>query len=212
MRITILSTALCVALSLVCFSAEAQARTERERRSDLMLLLNAHEFRVDAKLLRRVGPDVNKLLIEASGNPGLRPRVRNHAVMALSVFPSEQTRKYLDSLLMEPSLKGTPTGTLIRRQALRSLGKGFGDVVVVPISNLKDDPDPQIRIAVAQLSNTRETRSGGTGYLSRGLRSAPCNPSTMLPPPVLGQIKFQSRRLQFLYINNTIFLLKYSHI
>ena len=160
MRITILSTALCVALSLVCFSAEAQARTERERRSDLMLLLNAHEFRVDAKLLRRVGPDVNKLLIEASGNPGLRPRVRNHAVMALSVFPSEQTRKYLDSLLMEPSLKGTPTGTLIRRQALRSLGKGFGDVVVVPISNLKDDPDPQIRIAVAHaLGDTRSAQA-----------------------------------------------------
>mgnify|MGYP003951522521 CR=1 FL=1 len=152
-----LLSALLFGLTL-CVSA--QARPSHEQRSDLLLVLNAYEFRVDAQVLRKIGPDVNKLLIEISGDPGFRPRVRNHALMALSAYPVTQTRKYLESLLLEPSLIGTPAGTLIRRQALRSLGKAFRGEVVVPISNLKDDVNPQIRIAVAHaLAETQSDRA-----------------------------------------------------
>ncbi len=144
----------------ICLCATAQARPAHEQRSDLLMLLNAYEFRVDAKVLRKIGPEVNKLLIEVSGDPGFRPRVRNHALMALSVYPVTQTRRYLESLLLEPSLIGNSTGTLIRRQALRSLGKAFGGEVVVPIANLKDDKNPQIRIAVAHaLAETKSERA-----------------------------------------------------
>ena len=144
----------------LCACLTAHARPAHQQRSDLLLVLNAYEFRVDAQVLRKIGPDVNKLLIEISGDPGFRPRVRNHALMALSVYPATQTRRYLESLLMEPSLIGTQTGTLIRRQALRSLGKAFQGEVVVPISNLKDDVNPQIRIAVAHaLGDTQSDRA-----------------------------------------------------
>ena len=61
---------------------------------------------------------------------------------------------------MEPSLTGTPTGTLLRRQALRSLGKAFRGDVVVSIANLKNDVNPQIRIAVAHaLAETQSDRA-----------------------------------------------------
>ena len=144
----------------LCACLTAHARPAHQQRSDLLLVLNAYEFRVDAQVLRKIGPDVNKLLIEISGDPGFRPRVRNHALMALSVYPATQTRRYLESLLMEPSLIGTQTGTLIRRQALRSLGKAFQGEVVVPIANLKDDVNPQIRIAVAHaLGDTQSDRA-----------------------------------------------------
>ena len=144
----------------LCACLIAHARPAHQQRSDLLLVLNAYEFRVDAQVLRKIGPDVNKLLIEISGDPGFRPRVRNHALMALSVYPATQTRRYLESLLMEPSLIGTQTGTLIRRQALRSLGKAFQGEVVVPIANLKDDVNPQIRIAVAHaLGDTQSDRA-----------------------------------------------------
>ena len=150
----------CALLLGISLCATAQARPSHQQRSDLLLVLNAYEFRVDAKVLRKIGPDVNKLLIEVSGDPGFRPRVRNHALMALSVYPVSQTRKYLESLLLEPSLIGTTTGTLIRRQALRSLGKAFQGEVVVAIANLKDDVNPQIRIAVAHaLADTRSDRA-----------------------------------------------------
>ena len=148
-----------LALGLMATAAQASAPYHEQRR-ELMVLLNAYEFRVDVAVLERIGPEVPKLLIEISSTTRQRPTVRNHALMALSVFPSEQTRKYLESLLMERSLKGSPTGTLLRRQALRSLGRAFGDRVVVPIANLKDDPDPQIRIAVAQaLGDTGSPRA-----------------------------------------------------
>ncbi len=155
-RATLLSALLL--LASVCFPA--QAKPSHEQRSDLLLLLNAYEFRVDAEVLRKIGPEVNKLLIEISGDPGFRARVRNHALMALSAYPAVQTRRYLESLLLEPSLIGNPTGTLLRRQALRSLGKAFAGEVVVPIANLKDDKNPQIRIAVAHaLAGTRGDRA-----------------------------------------------------
>jgi len=160
-NLTTRRTALLCAL-LLCLSlcVTAQARPSHQQRSDVLLVLNAYEFRVDAEVLRKIGPDVNKLLIEISGDPGFRSRVRNHALMALVAYPVSQTRKYLESLLMEPSLTGTPTGTLLRRQALRSLGKAFGGDVVVPIANLKDDVNPQIRIAVAHaLADTRSDRA-----------------------------------------------------
>lgn len=151
---------ICALLFGLSLCATAQARPAHQQRSDLLMVLNAYEFRVDAQVLRKIGPDVNKLLIEISGDPGFRPRVRNHALMALAVYPVDQTRKYLESLLLEPSLIGTSTGTLIRRQALRSLGKAFGGSVVVPIANLKDDVNPQIRIAVAHaLADTQSDRA-----------------------------------------------------
>ena len=155
-RVALVSALLC-AISLC---ATAQARPAHQQRSDLLLVLNAYEFRVDAKVLRKIGPEVKKLLIEISGDPGFRPRVRNHALMALSAYPESQTRKYLESLLLEPSLTGTPTGTLLRRQALRSLGRAFGGDVVVAIANLKNDVNPQIRIAVAHaLGDTQSDRA-----------------------------------------------------
>ena len=144
----------------ISLCATAQARPFHQQRSDLLLVLNAHEFRVDAELLRKIGPEVKRLLIEISGDPGFRARVRNRAIMGLSAYPVSQTRKYLESMLMEPSLTGTPTGTLLRRQALRSLGKAFRGDVVVSIANLKDDVNPQIRIAVAHaLAETQSDRA-----------------------------------------------------
>jgi HEAT repeat protein len=161
MRPSIRNAALLGALTLGLWATPAQATaTVHEQRRELLVLLNAHEFRVDARVLQRIGPQVPKLLVEISSVPDHRPTVRNHALMALAVFPTVQTRRYLESLLLERSLKGSPTGTLLRRQALRSLGRAFKGEVVVAIANLKNDPDPQIRIAVAQaLGDTASPRA-----------------------------------------------------
>lgn len=130
--------------------AASPERTLGEQEAHLRRLLSAHEYAVDRETLEKVGPQVEKLLIELAGHPEERPTLRQRATSALSVFPSPRTREYLLSQLWERRLVGNPTGTLLRREAMRSLATGFGEEVVDVLSALRDDPDPQIREGCAR--------------------------------------------------------------
>lgn len=132
--------------------ADARPRAPHpdEQFRSLLLLLNAHEFRVDRTVLDRVGPDVPHLLIKVVGESTHRPTVRVRATAALAVYPTDQTRKFLESRLWERGLVGTVSGIQIRRQAARSLAEAFGDAVVQLIAGLRDDPEPLIREGCAQ--------------------------------------------------------------
>jgi len=132
--------------------ADARPRTPHpdEQFRSLLLLLNAHEFRVDRVTLDRIGPDVPHLLIKVVGESKHRPTARVRATAALAVYPTDQTRKFLESRLWERGLMGTVLGIQIRRQAARSLAEAFGESAVNLIAGLRDDPEPLIREGCAQ--------------------------------------------------------------
>ena len=158
-----LTTVAAIALALILAAPAAQAvLAPKEQKESLLYLLQAHEFHVDKKMLDRIGPDVDRILVHIAEDPKMRPTVRARAVAALGVYPTQRTYDFLSGLLYEPALIGTPGGTNIRRQALRSLGWGFGDKAVNTVAALKEDTDAQIREACAHaLGDTRSPHAVG---------------------------------------------------
>ncbi len=150
-----------LALALPAASASAGRRvTPQDPRDSLVSLLSAYELPLSREVLDHIGPDVNRLLIQLSTNPRVRPRVRTRALAALGYYPTVPTRDHLGSLLHERSLVKSALGTNLRRQALRSLGVAFGDRAVDAIVGLKEDGDPLIRQAVAHaLGDTKSPRA-----------------------------------------------------
>jgi HEAT repeat protein len=124
-------------------------RSAQAQRESLVMLLGAYEPLLVRAALDRVGPDVPRLLVDVASHPSERPTVRARAVAALGLYPSPDMRGYLSGLLHEPSLIGTPLGTLLRAQAIRSLGLAFGDSAVDAIAALRGDPSSDVRQAVA---------------------------------------------------------------
>ena len=141
-------------------AAHAEELSPVEQRRTLVGYLGGCNYRPSRKVLDRLGPDIDVALIHIAADVRERPTVRGRAVAALAVYPTRRTRHYLESLLYERNLFGTATGTLLRRQALRSLGLGFGDAVVPTVAALREDPDPQIREACAHaLGDTASLRA-----------------------------------------------------
>ena len=142
-----------VAALLAALPAGARSpspRTPDEQREALIGLLGATELRLGRALLDTVGDDVPHQLILVADLPAVAPIVRTRAVAALAYYPSPQTRGYLVSLLHERSLANTAVGALLRRQAIRSLGAGFGEGAIDDLIPLQGDRDPLIREAVAR--------------------------------------------------------------
>ena len=140
-------------LTLVLMAPTTSARTqhtEEAQRRVLLQLLNAHEFKVNRKAFDRIGPEVNRLLVNISGDPRQRPTVRVRATAALSVFPSERTRRYLNGVLFDPDLMKNQFGLLQRREAMMSLGAAFKEDAVQSLAGFHDDKDPQIREGCAR--------------------------------------------------------------
>ena len=154
MTTTMLRSALGTLVALTLFVAPAQAepridRSVEAQRRVLIQVLNAYEFRLDKRALDKIGPDVAHLLVILSGEPRQRPAVRVRAVTALSVYPSERTRRYLEGLPFDPNLQKGSFGTQMRRQALQSLAVAFRGDLVGFIAGFREDKDPQIREASA---------------------------------------------------------------
>ena len=139
-----------LALALLVTSAgPVQARSEKEQERLLIVVLNAHEYRPNKKVLDKIGPEVNRLLIRIATYHTMRATVRVRALSSLALYPSNQTRRYLLSLFHERSLKKSPSGLLLRRQAIRSAARAFRASVIADIITLKTDRNVQIREAVA---------------------------------------------------------------
>lgn len=129
--------------------ASAARRTKAEQRASLVWYLNAYELKLTRDSLDRIGPDVAELLVDILNTPDAFAKVRVRACAGLALYPSQQSFDVLRELLHERSLMGTELGIQLRRQALRSLGRGFGDRAVNDIIHLRNDPEPLVREAVA---------------------------------------------------------------
>ncbi len=142
---------LAVAVAALAFvgGPAAAKRTKDEQRASLVWMLSAYELQLTLENLERIGPDVGELLVDILNTPKEQVRTRVRAVAALAFYPTEQSFDVLRSLLHERSFKGTELGLQVRRQALRSLGRGFGDRAVDDMLGLRTDPEPLVREAVA---------------------------------------------------------------
>jgi len=153
-------TLLALALALLATSVvQARPLAPAEQRASLLSLLGGHHFRVDRPTLDRLGPprEISNHLVHFSGDPKLRPTLRQRAIAALRVYPSQRTRTILEGLLYDPDLK-TAAGVGLRREALLSLAIAFREQAVTPISNHRDDANPQIREACARALGATQSR------------------------------------------------------
>lgn len=130
-------------------AAATPERTPDEQFDMLVSLLRATEIPLNRRSLDTVGRDINLVLVRIADLPRVDDVVRVRAVAALGLYPSRMTLDYLSSLLHERSLIGTALGTRLRRQAVRSIGVGFGDRAPDLVLALQRDPEPRIREAVA---------------------------------------------------------------
>ncbi|MFO0748097.1 MAG: HEAT repeat domain-containing protein [Myxococcota bacterium] len=144
-----LALALLVVASLAAPAAAGPARPRSDQRASLVELLAAYELRLDRATLDSIGPEVPQMLIDIAGKPRERATVRVRALAALAFYPTVFTQAFLRAQLWERGWIGTPLGVQMRAQAMRSLGRAFGENAVDDIAALKDDPDPLVRAAVA---------------------------------------------------------------
>lgn len=129
--------------------ASARSRSKADQRTSLVYYLNAYELRLTREALDQIGPDVPQLLVDLVNAPDAAVKVRVRACAGLGLYPTQQSFDVLRTLLHERLLIGTEVGLQLRRQALRSLGRGFGDRSVDDIVHLRNDPEPLVREAVA---------------------------------------------------------------
>ncbi|MCC6622547.1 MAG: HEAT repeat domain-containing protein [Deltaproteobacteria bacterium] len=148
---------------LVSAALGGSARAERSRddqRASLVSLLGAYELLLERPALDTIGSRVPELLIDIASHPSELPRVRVRALAGLALYPSETTFGYLRAQLLERSWLGNGLGTQMRRQALRSLARGFGDRAFDDVISLRQDTEPLVREAVAQsLADMGSTRA-----------------------------------------------------
>ncbi len=121
-----------------------------DQRSSLVQLLSAFELEISRPALDTIGRDLHELLIDIASHPRELPRVRVRALAALALYPTESALAYLRAQLFERAWIGNGLGTQMRRQALRSLGRGFGERALDDIISVKGDTEPLVREAVAQ--------------------------------------------------------------
>ena len=130
---------------------EATDRSEEEQMALLLAMLGAHEYTPKARVLARIGSakDVTRLLIYISDYRRYRPTIRVRALASLYLFPNPDVKQYLLSVVHERGNIKTSVGTLLRKQSLRSLGRGFGGSVVPELVAVRTDSNAQIREGVA---------------------------------------------------------------
>lgn len=147
-RVAGLASLVLVASLALSSSARAE-RTKVDQRASLVQLLGAYELELKRAALDTIGSRVPELLIDIASHPRELPRVRVRALAGLALYPSETAFGYLRAQLQERSWLGNGLGTQMRRQALRSLARGFGDRAIDDIVSLKHDAEPLVREAVA---------------------------------------------------------------
>jgi len=141
--------ALVLTLGAATASARRVERTPDEQREVLISLLAATDVKLERAALDTVGNDVPHQLILIADLPRVALVVRTRALAALAFYPAPTTKSYLVSLLHERALIGTRAGVPLRRQAIRSLGLGFGAEAVDDLVPLQNERDPLVRASVA---------------------------------------------------------------
>jgi HEAT repeat protein len=138
----------------------APSRSRHERRSSLVWLLSSYHMRLDKRTLDEIGSDTVELLIDIANTRADAPKVRVRALAGLGYYPTQDSYAFLTSLLNERNLIGSAEGLQMRRQAIRSLGRAFGDRAVDDLLSLRHDDQAGIRQSVAQaLGDTGSERA-----------------------------------------------------
>lgn len=102
--------------------AEAEAPPSRDAQAGaLMTLLRAPHPQVDAFHLKRIGPDINTLLVEFATATHSDLQVRLRSLAWLAYFPSHQSRQ----VLLE-TLRARDAVVPAKRVCLRALATAFG--------------------------------------------------------------------------------------
>ncbi len=141
-------------------TAQAANRSRPERRASLVWLLASYQTELKREMLDELGPDTVELLIDIANTPRDAPRVRVRALAGLGLYPSEDSYSFLTSLLNERNLIGNSHGLQMRRQAIRSLGRAFGERAIDELMTFKNDEQAGVRQAVAQaLGDSRSARA-----------------------------------------------------
>jgi len=138
-------------------AAASPHRSYSEQRESLLMLLSARDLQLGRNVLDSIGPDVHRLLIEIADYPRGRLDIRARALAGLAFYPTPRTLAYLRTMINERTLRGTRDGNHLRRQALRSLGLGFGEVAIADLLAHQRDTDPMVRTAVAQALGDTES-------------------------------------------------------
>jgi HEAT repeat protein len=110
----------------------------------LLTLLRAPHPQVDGFHLRRIGPDVNTLLVEFATAPGPDMQIRLRALAWLEHFPSHQSRQ----VLLE-TLRASDSAVPTRRVCLRALAYAFGSEMLPVVRDHLQDRNLYIREAAA---------------------------------------------------------------
>lgn len=141
-------------------SAQAANRSRPERRASLVWLLASYGTELKRADLDELGPNTVELLIDIANTPRDAAKVRVRALAGLGLYPSEDSYSFLTSLLNERNLIGNPNGLQMRRQAIRSLGRAFGERALDELMTFKNDEQAGVRQAVAQaLGDSRSPRA-----------------------------------------------------
>lgn len=108
-------------LLLVVPTASAEVPTRQNQRAAVLAILEAQHPRFDGPSLRRIGPDVETLLIEYATIASVASPVRLRALGALQFFPSTATRAVLQEVLASRDPE-----VAVLRVALSAFAAGFG--------------------------------------------------------------------------------------
>ncbi len=140
----LLALALPVA-SVAAEHASVEAPPSRDAQAGaLMTLLRAPHPQVDAFHLKRIGPDVNTLLVEFTTATHSDMQVRLRSMAWLAYFPSHQTRQ----VLLE-TLRARDAVVPARRVCLRALATAFGSEMLPIVRDHLQDRNLFVREAAA---------------------------------------------------------------
>ena len=117
----VLALSLSLTLGPVCSASGTELPSRAAQTSSLDMLLRAPHPQMTALQLRRIGPDVDALLVEFATAPEAGAAVRMRALAWLQYFPTPQSK----AVLLE-SLRARGVSVPVQRVVLRALAVGFG--------------------------------------------------------------------------------------
>lgn len=129
-------------VAALCAAMPAMAGAQHDA---VMDLLNAYEATATADQLKALGEGVDAELMAIADDSGVAPSRRGRAVTALQYFPSETSKNWLATRLVDDAAEA-----IVRRKAALSLGVVAGAEGVTALTTALSATDAQLRIAAAQ--------------------------------------------------------------
>lgn len=120
-------------------------------------LMGGYEYVPPASAWTRLGPEAASRLRVIAEDTHQLPSKRLRAVSALALFPTSETRAFLEQILANEQ-----ASSLMRRKAALSLAAGFGTSALPVVARHAASPDVRLRDDVARalgLIKTPEARA-----------------------------------------------------